>query len=69
MHTSAVPRFLISVSTASQHSAQVGMLALESEADPALSRPYPLDLLGAQTHRMIGVPHRPPIRPRVPAAR
>lgn len=33
---------------------QVGMLALESEADPALSRPYPLDVLGAQTQGMIG---------------
>ena len=33
---------------------QVGMLALESAADPALSRPYPLDVLGAQTQGMIG---------------
>jgi carbamate kinase len=33
---------------------QVGVLALESAADPALSRPYPLDLLGAQTQGMIG---------------
>lgn len=33
---------------------QVGMLALESAADPALSRPYPLDILGAQTQGMIG---------------
>ena len=33
---------------------QVGLLALETEADPALSRPYPLDVLGAQTQGMIG---------------
>ncbi|MCC9069684.1 carbamate kinase [Arthrobacter cryoconiti] len=33
---------------------QVGLLAMESEADPALSRPYPLDALGAQTQGMIG---------------
>jgi carbamate kinase len=33
---------------------QVGMLALESERDPALSRPYPFDVLGAQTQGMIG---------------
>ncbi|MEY9965241.1 carbamate kinase [Streptacidiphilus sp. MAP12-16] len=33
---------------------QVGMLSLESENDPALTRPYPLDLLGAQTQGMIG---------------
>jgi len=33
---------------------QVGMLALESAADPALSIPYPLDVLGAQTQGMIG---------------
>jgi carbamate kinase len=33
---------------------QVGMLALESENDPALSEPYPLDTLGAQTQGMIG---------------
>lgn len=33
---------------------QVGMLALESERDPALSHPYPLDVLGAQTQGMIG---------------
>lgn len=33
---------------------QVGLLALESEADSALSRPYPLDVLGAQTQGMIG---------------
>ncbi|MFH8467037.1 carbamate kinase [Streptomyces sp. NPDC017991] len=33
---------------------QVGMLALESENDPALTRPYPLDALGAQTQGMIG---------------
>ena len=33
---------------------QVGLLALESEADESLSRPYPLDALGAQTQGMIG---------------
>jgi carbamate kinase len=33
---------------------QVGLLALESAADPALSAPYPLDVLGAQTQGMIG---------------
>ena len=33
---------------------QVGLLALESENDPELTRPYPLDVLGAQTQGMIG---------------
>ena len=33
---------------------QVGLLALESDADPALTRAYPLDALGAQTQGMIG---------------
>jgi len=33
---------------------QVGMLAIESAADPALSHPYPFDTLGAQTQGMIG---------------
>ena len=33
---------------------QVGVLALESARDPALSHPYPLDVLGAQTQGMIG---------------
>ncbi|MGE5285952.1 MAG: hypothetical protein ACM3ML_01860 [Micromonosporaceae bacterium] len=33
---------------------RVGMLALESERDPALSRPYSFDALGAQTQGMIG---------------
>ncbi|WP_336209069.1 carbamate kinase [Nonomuraea sp. LPB2021202275-12-8] len=33
---------------------QVGMLALESAADPNLTRPYPFDTLGAQTQGMIG---------------
>ena len=33
---------------------QVGLLALESARDPALSRPYSLDALGAQTQGMIG---------------
>ena len=33
---------------------QVGMLALENAHDPAISRPYPFDVLGAQTQGMIG---------------
>ncbi|GAA3699285.1 carbamate kinase [Nonomuraea antimicrobica] len=33
---------------------QVGLLALESAADPSLSRPYPFDALGAQTQGLIG---------------
>lgn len=33
---------------------QVGLLALQSAQDPALSRPYPFDVLGAQTQGMIG---------------
>ena len=33
---------------------QVGMLALESARDPALTHPYSLDVLGAQTEGMIG---------------
>lgn len=33
---------------------QVGLLALESASDPGLSRPYPFDVLGAQTQGMIG---------------
>lgn len=33
---------------------QVGMLALESAADPALEVPFPFDVLGAQTQGMIG---------------
>jgi carbamate kinase len=33
---------------------QVGMLAMESAADPMLSRPFPLDLLGAETQGLIG---------------
>jgi carbamate kinase len=33
---------------------QVGVLALESAGDPALSHPYPFDVLGAQTQGMIG---------------
>ena len=33
---------------------QVGMLSLESAGDPAISRPYPFDVLGAQTQGMIG---------------
>jgi len=33
---------------------QVGLLALESATDPVLSRPYPFDVLDAQTQGMIG---------------
>jgi carbamate kinase len=33
---------------------QVGMLAMESARDPGLFRPYPFDVLGAQTQGMIG---------------
>jgi carbamate kinase len=33
---------------------QVGVLAIESAQDPALSRPYPFEVLGAQTQGMIG---------------
>ncbi|HUA40120.1 MAG TPA: carbamate kinase [Streptosporangiaceae bacterium] len=33
---------------------QVGLLALESAHDPAISHPYPFDVLGAQTQGMIG---------------
>lgn len=33
---------------------QVGLLALESAADTALARPYPLDALGAETQGLIG---------------
>jgi len=33
---------------------QVGVLALESASDPALTRPYSFDVLGAQTQGMIG---------------
>src|SRR5690348_15239700 len=33
---------------------QVGMLALETEADRSLTQPYPLDVLVAQTQGMIG---------------
>ena len=33
---------------------QIGLLAQESQTDQALSLPYPLDVLGAQTQGMIG---------------
>lgn len=33
---------------------QIGLLALESAADPALTEPYPLDVLNGQTQGMIG---------------
>ncbi|HLQ54801.1 MAG TPA: hypothetical protein VK162_11055 [Streptosporangiaceae bacterium] len=38
---------------------QVGLLAMESARDPALARPYPFDVLGAQTQGMIGYLARP----------
>src|SRR5258708_11164937 len=46
---------------------QVGVLAVESARDPALSRRYPFDVLGAQTQGMIGywlaqAPPAPPAR-------
>lgn len=33
---------------------QVGVLAIESASDPNLTRPFPFDVLGAQTQGMIG---------------
>src|SRR5688572_21149884 len=33
---------------------QIGLLAVESAADPNLTLPYPFDVLGAQTQGMIG---------------
>lgn len=33
---------------------QVGVLALQSAADPSLTQPYPFDVLGAETQGMIG---------------
>jgi carbamate kinase len=33
---------------------QVGLLAVESANDPVLAKPYPFDVLGAQTQGMIG---------------
>ena len=48
---------------------QVGMLALESAHDPAISRPYPFDVLGAQTQGMIGYWLIQALRMRCPAAR
>jgi carbamate kinase len=33
---------------------QVGLLAMQSAADPSLTRPYPFDTLGAQTQGLIG---------------
>ncbi len=33
---------------------QVGVLALESAQDPSLTRPYPFDVLGAETQGLIG---------------
>ncbi len=46
---------------------QVGMLALESARDPALTRPYPFDVLSAQTQGMIGYWLMRALRAAVPA--
>jgi carbamate kinase len=48
---------------------QVGLLALESASDPALTRPYSLDVLGAQTQGMIGYWLVRALRGAVPAKR
>jgi carbamate kinase len=48
---------------------QVGLLALESAADPALTRPYPLDVLGAETQGMIGYLLGQALRNALPADR
>lgn len=48
---------------------QVGMLALESERDTALSHPYPFDVLTAQTQGMIGYWIVRALRSRVPDKR
>jgi carbamate kinase len=45
---------------------QVGLLALESASDPALTRPYSLDVLGAQTQGMIGYWLARALHPAVP---
>jgi carbamate kinase len=50
---------------------QVGVLAMESALDPALRRPYPFGVLGAQTQGMIGywlVQAISRLRPPTPAA-
>src|SRR5512139_133197 len=44
---------------------QVGLLALQAEADPRL-RPYPLDILGAETEGMIGYLLEQELRNHVP---
>jgi len=48
---------------------QVGLLALESAADPALTHPYPLDVLGAETQGMIGYLLAQALRNELPADR
>lgn len=59
-HIHAAARSLAPLATAHQlvichgNGPQVGLLALESAADPSLTQPYPLDVLGAQTQGMIG---------------
>ncbi|MFD0273658.1 carbamate kinase [Kitasatospora sp. NPDC127111] len=45
---------------------QIGLLAVESETDPALTAPYPLDVLGAQTQGMIGTLLARELRGRLP---
>lgn len=47
---------------------QVGLLALESSADPSLSVPYPLDVLGAETEGMIGYLLERELRNQLPRA-
>jgi len=47
---------------------QVGLLALESSADPALTMPYPLDVLGAETEGMIGYLVERELRNQLPRA-
>jgi carbamate kinase len=48
---------------------QVGLLALESAADAALTHPYPLDVLGAETQGMIGYLLAVALRNELPAER
>jgi carbamate kinase len=48
---------------------QVGLLALESAADTALTHPYPLDVLGAETQGMIGYLLAVALRNELPAER
>lgn len=47
---------------------QIGLLALESSADPGLTAPYPLDVLGAETEGMIGYVLERELRNQLPRA-